>query len=264
MWRLPVFLGRFSSVPIVGSEFCVDTTRALRFRKYEALTIPMADTFAAGLNTLREDVHKETVMCIGKIRRRLLIRGTLLIAIALIACSAFAQPQFEFHPYAGGFLPRDWNNSSFKKEGLYGFRAGIYIIDFVQADLNYAYINHFTLKDAPDTGIRAHIWDVNGYYSLNGYAVKKAEPFLTIGAGGLTTGIHDASGRTPTPGAPDRPKDNDTFFQFNYGGGIKTIRTVGPMGFRADVRGRTMPNFYGSSLTWLEVTGGINFIVGER
>ena len=212
-------------------------------------------------------------MCIGKIRRRLIIRGTLLIAIALIACSAFAQPQVEFHPYVGGFAAQDFkpaqtngvsNSYSFKKEGLYGLRFGVYMIDFMQVDLNYAYINHLTIKDAPDTGTRAYIWDINGYYSFNGYAVKKVEPFITLGAGGLSTGLHDASNRTPIPGAPDRPKDNDTFFQFCYGAGFKTIRTLGPMGFRTDIRGRTMPNFYGSSLTWVELTAGINFIFGER
>ena len=84
-------------------------------------------------------------MCIGKIRRRLIIRGTLLIAIALIACSAFAQPQVEIHPYIGGFAAQDFkpaqtngvsNSYSFKKEGLYGLRFGVYMIDFMQVDLN--------------------------------------------------------------------------------------------------------------------------------
>jgi hypothetical protein len=59
-------------------------------------------------------------------------------------------------------------------------------------------------------------------------------------------------------------KDNDSFLQFSYGGGVKAIRLWGPIGLRADFRGRTLPNFYGSSLTFFEATGGFNIIWGER
>ena len=59
-------------------------------------------------------------------------------------------------------------------------------------------------------------------------------------------------------------QDADTFFAFNYGGGIKANKLWGPLGLRADLRGRTMPNFKGYGLTWFEMTGGINIIWGER
>jgi hypothetical protein len=131
-------------------------------------------------------------------------------------------------------------------------------------DANIGYINHFKFKNTPDFGTRAYLWDFNGSYSLNGYKVKKLEPFVTIGVGGLTTGAHDLSGQTINPGTTTLLKDNDTFLQFTYGGGIKTVRLRGPLGLRADFRGRTMPNFYGSNLTWFEATGGINLIWGER
>ena len=45
---------------------------------------------------------------------------------------------------------------------------------------------------------------------------------------------------------------------------LKGVRLWGPVGLRADFRGRTLPNFYGSSLTWFEMTGGFNIIWGER
>jgi hypothetical protein len=200
-------------------------------------------------------------MYIRNTRRMLLVCGSLLLALALAAGSAFAQ-QIEIHPYAGGFFPRDWSDTPFKSEGIYGVRGGVYIIDFVQMDVNFGYINHFRFKNTPDPGTRAYIWDVNGSYSLNGYNIKKAEPFVTVGIGGLTTGLHNASNQVEVPGT--LPRDNDTFLQFTYGGGIKGVRMWGPIGLRADVRGRTLPNFYGSSLTWLEVTGGFNVIWGER
>jgi hypothetical protein len=58
--------------------------------------------------------------------------------------------------------------------------------------------------------------------------------------------------------------NNDTFFTFSYGGGVKAFRVAGPVGFRVDVRGRTLPNFFGESNTWAEFTGGLVFAWGER
>jgi len=195
---------------------------------------------------------------------RLISGVSLLLAITLTAGSAFAQ-QIEIHPYAGGFFPGKWaDTADIKKEGLYGVRGGVYLIDFVQLEANFGYINHFRFKGTPDLGNRAFLYDFNASYSLNGYNIKKVEPFVTIGLGGLTAGLHDAS-NAPSAGTSGTPlKDNDTFLQFTYGGGIKGIRLWGPIGLRADFRGRTMPNFYGSSLTWFEATGGINVIWGER
>ena len=203
-------------------------------------------------------------MCSGNIGRTLVIWGALLFTLALTAGPALAQePQIEIHPYAGGFFPGKWADTShLKNEGMYGIRGGVYLIDFVQLDANFAYINHFRFKDAADSATRAYLWDFNAYYSLNGYNIKKAEPFVGFGVGGLTTGIHNSSVAAPTPTAP--LKDNDTFLQFTYGGGMKTIRMWGPIGLRADIRGRTVPNFYGHGLTWFEATAGFNVIWGER
>jgi hypothetical protein len=33
----------------------------------------------------------------------------------------------------------------------------------------------------------------------------------------------------------------------------------GPLGFRADFRGRILPNFHQSTSTWPELTGGVLF-----
>jgi hypothetical protein len=55
-----------------------------------------------------------------------------------------------------------------------------------------------------------------------------------------------------------------TFFTVNYGDGIKFLNLAGPLGFRVDVRGRALPNFFGETTTWLEPTAGITFSRGER
>jgi hypothetical protein len=205
-----------------------------------------------------------------KTAQRLLIGGSLLLVIALTATSAFPQ-QIEINPYAGGFFGGEWSETDLRKEAVFGVRGGVYLMDFVELDLNYGYINHFALKDTtPDLGTRAYIWDVNASYSLTGYTtsigapLKKLEPFLTIGLGGLTIGVHNASGQAFSRSPSTPLKDNDSFLQFSYGGGVKAIRLWGPIGLRADFRGRTLPNFYGSSLTFFEATGGFNIMWGER
>jgi hypothetical protein len=186
--------------------------------------------------------------------RVLLIAGSLLLVYTLTAGTALAQ-QVEIHPYAGWF---DSEGTDFRSEGIYGVRGGVYLIDFVQLDANFGYINNFNAKDTVDSGVHAYLWDVNTSFSLRGYNIpyttRKAEPFLTFGAGGLTTTSD------PSPLA----SSTGTFFAFNYGGGFKTVRMWGPFGLRADFRGRTMPNYYGGSLTWFEATGGVTFIWGER
>jgi hypothetical protein len=58
--------------------------------------------------------------------------------------------------------------------------------------------------------------------------------------------------------------NNDTYFNFSYGGGLKAQRLWGPMGLRIDLRGRTMPNFHTQSITGFEATGGLLFSWGEK
>src|SRR5215468_1143747 len=60
-------------------------------------------------------------------------------------------------------------------------------------------------------------------------------------------------------------RDHVTFFTFSYGGGIKTQRVWGPLGFFGDVRGRTIPNFFnGHGTNLLELSAGLNFAWGEK
>jgi len=60
-------------------------------------------------------------------------------------------------------------------------------------------------------------------------------------------------------------QDHSTFFTFSYGGGLKTQRVWGPMGFFGDVRGRTIPNYFnGHGTNLFELTAGLNFSWGER
>jgi hypothetical protein len=69
---------------------------------------------------------------------------------------------------------------------------------------------------------------------------------------------------TATPAPSVVMEDGDTFFAISYGGGIKALELAGPMGLRFDLRGRSMPNFFGNHLSWMEMSGGLLFTWGER
>jgi hypothetical protein len=187
--------------------------------------------------------------------------------IALLSTGAFAQ-KFEVSPYAGGFFAADYADTgvSLKKEGLYGVRGGYFLTKSLEAEGNFGYMNHFEFEDAGHTKTRAWLWDANATYHFFPSRGKLA-PYATGGLGGLTANTVDAGQATlpiGTTGGSVTLKDRDTFLSVNYGGGLKGIRLLGPLGFRADVRGRTLPNFFGRNNTWLETTGGILLSWGER
>jgi len=76
--------------------------------------------------------------------------------------------------------------------------------------------------------------------------------------------INAAGAVVPNPARSKIMDNGDTFFTLNYGGGVKFLNIAGPIGFRVDVRGRTIPNFFGQTTTWLEPTAGVTFSWGER
>jgi hypothetical protein len=127
------------------------------------------------------------------------------------------------------------------------------------------------------------LWEASFNYDFVGHTIgARWTPYVVAGAGGLTARIKNAEHvfvtgggfiRNPNAGSPEfipnpvpvRTLDNnDTFFTVSYGGGFKALRLAGPVGFRFDVRGRTLPNFFGQSATFAEFTGGLAFAWGER
>lgn len=179
-----------------------------------------------------------------------------------------------------------------RDEGMYGLKAGVSVSDAVQVEGSFGYMNHFESRIAPTTrdqsfGIQPRtiyglLYDLNGVWNFgtNPLFGTRFSPYITGGVGGLSTEVRHANSaliagelyRTdPATGAsvlnPTRTiivNDNTAFFSVNYGGGIKAMNVWGPVGFRADVRGRTFPNFRGESLTWPEATAGLTFTFGER
>jgi hypothetical protein len=192
--------------------------------------------------------------------------------------SLYAQ-QWEVHPYVGGFFPNRWANvAELKNEGIYGLKAGFFFMNRSQLEGNFGYINHFEFERT-DPKSRGWLWDVNYNFSFLPERMRRVDPYAAVGVGGLTASIGDpeqvfdgdtserATMRIQRNGTVVREvvlEDGDTFFAFSYGGGVRAPRLWRALGLRGDVRGRTLPNFFGRSTTWLEFTGGLTFTWGER
>jgi len=80
-----------------------------------------------------------------------------------------------------------------------------------------------------------------------GFPFGHITPYGTVGAGLIVTGgktLYDV--------------DNlGVKFTVNYGGGIKFYNLAGPLGFRVDVRGYSVPNVFHQTLNFIEATVGI-------
>lgn len=213
----------------------------------------------------------------------------LAVSIAALPSVVYAQ-KYELHPYAGGFFPGpNATLGDFSSEGIYGVKSSVFVTGRLLAGGHVGYINHFEPNRSNPVSqnvglgndrhsIRALIWEGEGSYHFVARTLAGANvtPYLTLGAGGLTTFVN-AAGSVLLGGPQIEPNGNitssartimlenrDTFFTFSYGGGIKALRLLGPLGLRGDIRGRTIPNFLGNSTSWPELTGGLTITWGER
>lgn len=203
--------------------------------------------------------------------------------------------QIEIYPNAGFVWPRQVNfadsTAHLRDEGIYGLKAAASVNDYVQVEGSFGYMNHFESRLVPSTldqsfGIQPRtvnglLYDINGVWNFAKRPIfgSHVSPYVVGGVGGLSTEVRQADSaliagqlyRTNAAGtATLNPTqtvvvhDNTAFFSVNYGGGVKGDKVWGPMGFRADFRGRTFPNFRGQPMTWPEATAGVTFTFGER
>jgi hypothetical protein len=196
----------------------------------------------------------------------------------LMAPALLAQ-KYEINPYGGGYWPGRTSVGKLKKEGIYGLRGGIFLDTNFELEGNFGYLNHFEVRGI-DPKSRGLLWEAAGNYNFSAKdwpVIREFTPFVVVGLGGITTHLETVDSYSFIPGTPAQlintntsvpgainVNDNDTFFTVSYGGGFKSVKLWGPLGLRADVRGRTLPNYYHSAPTWLEATFGINFMWGEK
>jgi hypothetical protein len=213
----------------------------------------------------------------------------VLVGFAFVPLSSFAQSA-EINPYAGYY----WSGTNASGPGrffntqLLGVRGGGYITHNFELGGNYSWTNHFQPNQSntraslagalgfPQGAVRAHLWEVEYTYNFSKrslFGSPTVRPYIVGGTGGLTTRIKNedvfvlnviAVNPQQTKFVANDVLDNETFFTFSYGGGVKAERVWGPMGFFGDFRGRTLPNFFGSATTRPELSAGLTFSWGER
>jgi hypothetical protein len=225
-------------------------------------------------------------------RSKFIVRLALMLCVGTVFAATLSAQRAEIYPNAGFFWPDTMNNGQqFKSDGIYGMKGGVFLDQNVQLEGSFGYINHFELRQPPNSfnpgfgitqpTIFGVLYDANATYNFGErqFLNKRISPFVSVGAGGLTAQVRHGNSAFMSGGGniidsngavvanPAQSKvlnDGDTFFTVNYGGGVKFLNVAGPMGFRVDVRGRTMPNFFGETTTWFEPTAGVTFSWGER
>ncbi len=223
---------------------------------------------------------------------KLIVRSSLILAVLTVMTATLFAQRVEIYPNAGFIWPRHIaDGQNFRDQAIWGAKGSVFLDSNTQLEGSFEYLNHFQLREplnpfdsvfgVVQPAVRGFLYDANFVYNFGErpFFNKRITPFLSVGAGGLSTYIPDASsvfiqggGRVinaagavvPNP-APSKTMDSgDAFVTVNYGGGVKFPKYVGPIGFRVDVRGRTIPNFFSHTATWLEPTAGITFNWGER
>jgi hypothetical protein len=203
--------------------------------------------------------------------QRVLLTSALVL---IIGAPALLAQKYELNGYGGSYWAGSTNVGALKSgQAIFGGRAGIFLDPNFELEGNFGYLNHFEVKGI-DPRSRGFLYELAGNYNFSAKewpVVRQFTPFLVFGAGAINSKLRGADVFSfTTDGGPTvaartvNMTDGDTFFTFSYGGGVKSIKLAGPIGLRLDIRGRTMPNYYHSTPTWLEVTGGVNFMWGER
>ena len=178
----------------------------------------------------------------------------LLLVLLICGCITRANAQkFEIAPYAGGFFSgKVAGLLDVKNQPLYGIKGGMFLNKNFEVEGHFGYINNLAFVGTL-TRKKAYIWEGFATYNLSNF-------YGSYGLGAVTTSVSADSSDFFGNTIPAR----DTFLSMSYGGGVKVFRKWGPLGYRADVRGRTLPNYNGFAYSWLEATAGLTIAWGDR
>lgn len=187
--------------------------------------------------------------------------GFFMCVMLGFSMSGLAQ-SYEIHPLVGRTAPLKWADLySLKSVSIVGVKAAWSANHNTQVEGEFEYAPHFEFRGS-DPKVRGWIWGMNIVRTFT-VPRSKAIPFYTFGVGAVTARVDGGSATTVLPDRTIRIDNNDTFFSMNYGIGVKAMRVMGPVGLRANVYGRTMPNFFGRANSWAEITGGLVFTLGD-
>jgi hypothetical protein len=184
---------------------------------------------------------------------RFLICSSSAFIVMCVCTLSLAAQKLEIDPYVGGFFSgKAAHLFDVKNQPMYGIKAGLFTSPNFEIEGHFGYINNLAYVGTL-TRKKAYIWEGLATYNFSKF-------YASYGLGGVTTTVSEASldffGNTiPTA---------DTFLSMSYGGGFKVFRKLGPVGYRFDARGRTLPNYNGFAYSWFEATAGLTFAWGDR
>jgi hypothetical protein len=105
------------------------------------------------------------------------------------------------------------------------------------------------------SGVHAFQMDSNLLLQAPG----KIVPYATAGLGFIVTWGQDTPDELNPVEIANYAFSMGKEFSFNYGGGLKLRRLLGPMGFNFDVRGYTIPSARDGSLNFIQMSLGAVF-----
>jgi hypothetical protein len=188
--------------------------------------------------------------------------GLLVCVMLGFSLTGFSQ-KYEVHPLVGTTLPLKWADLySLKSSTVFGVKGAFSVTKDTQVEGEFEYMPKFEFRGT-DPKIRGYIWGVNINRNFT-VPRHKAVPFYTFGVGAVTSHVSGASSATMVlTDRSIRIDSGDTFLSMNYGVGVKALRVWGPVGLRANIYGRTLPNYFGRANSWAEITGGFVFAFGD-
>jgi hypothetical protein len=151
--------------------------------------------------------------------------------------------------YVGGVAPGDVTYQSVKtsldKSPVYGFRLATNFIPGFGLEHTLGFSSDYLFPRSVAAIRDAKGINFNSNIILNfPLKIKSIVPYVTAGAGV----IHQYGDANMPVG---------TKFAFNYGGGVKRPRLVGPLGLRFDMRGYRATGIFSSGLNMFEISGGV-------
>src|SRR5215468_337340 len=136
---------------------------------------------------------------------KLIVRCALIPFFWTVFTATLSAQRVEIYPNAGFIWPRHMaNGQNFRDQAIWGVKGSVFLGTNTQVGGSFEYLNHFQFTQPPNPfdpvfgvvqpAVRGFLYDANFTYNFGEQAIHNARttPFLSVGAGGLTTHIPDA------------------------------------------------------------------------
>lgn len=174
-----------------------------------------------------------------------------LIALVVFFCVAPQLQAADLTFFVGGVKPGtiSYKNvkTSLDSSPIYGFRLGMGFVPFFGMEHTMAFSSDYLFPQ--NTSIK----DSKGF-------VYNSNLILSVPAGSLVPYVTAGVGLLHQYGDSDMPVG--TRFAFNYGGGVKLPRMIGPLGLRVDLRGYRA-GVLSNKVNLFEASGGVLISLGK-